>query len=451
MRDSLPIEPLALLEQRSSPFDVALRVPGSKSLTNRLYVLAALASGTSRIRGALASDDTDRLLTALETLGVGVSREGDDVLITGGAGRLPRGGSVNLGDGGTPTRFMLALATLARGSVVIDGSERMRQRPVDEGVALLRRLGATIEATIIDGIERLPVTVRLSAMRGRTLVVGQTASSQFISALLLIAPCLGTALMLRYREPPTSSSYLDLTVEAMQMFGITVGGERDARGGLSGHEVTPQVISARDVSVEVDASSAVYFAVAAAIVPGARVELLGKVPASRQPDWRLLDVLAAMGATVESRGDGATTSVVVRGPERLRAMKVNATLFPDASMALAIACACAAGTSVITGLKTLRVKETDRVAALAAELTKVGCEVVATDDSLRITPPAPRTDRVTIETYGDHRMAMSFAVLGLVRPGIEIVDPGCVAKSYPGFWSDFARLRQATATLENTS
>lgn len=235
------------------------------------------------------------------------------------------------------------------------------------------------------------------------------------------------------------------------MFGITVGGERDARGGLSGHEVTPQVISARDVSVEVDASSAVYFAVAAAIVPGARVELLGKVPASRQPDWRLLDVLAAMGATVESRGDGATTSVVVRGPERLRAMKVNATLFPDASMALAIACACAAGTSVITGLKTLRVKETDRVAALAAELTKVGCEVVATDDSLRITPPAPRTDRVTIETYGDHRMAMSFAVLGLVRPGIEIVDPGCVAKSYPGFWSDFARLRQATATLENTS
>ena len=388
MTDPLPVLPV------DGPFDIAIRLPGSKSMTNRIFVLAALAKGTSRIRGSLVSDDTVRLLVALSTLGVVVEHDGDDVLVTGCSGSFPNGGHVDLADGGTPTRFVLALATLAKASVVIDGSARMRERPVDEGIGLLRAIGASIEATTTNGVERLPVTVHPSTLRGGEVAVGQTASSQFISALLLIAPCLSESLVLRYDAPPTSAAYLDLTVSAMQSFGISVIGDRDASGILRGHRVAPQSIAPRYVVIEADASSAAYFAVAAAIIPGARVELIGFARDSRQPDLRLLDALASMGAAVERSAD----RVVVVGPERLRAISVNASQLPDASMALAMACACAQGTSTIRGLTTLRVKETDRITALATELSRVGCDVAATDDSLRITPSAARTDSVTIST-----------------------------------------------------
>ncbi len=422
------------------PVRGAIRVPGSKSLTNRLYVLAALAKGRSVIEAPLASDDTDRLLVALERLGATVERSVGQVTIDGCGGRFPGGGRVDLGDGGTPTRFVLALATLARSAVEVDGSERMRERPVDEGIALLRRLGASIDARRDEaGVERLPVVVRngTGGIAGGELEVGRTASSQFLSALLLIAPSLAGGLHLRYREAPTSASYLDLTVDAMRSVGLRVDEDRDSTGRLLAHRVPEQAVAAGARIVEPDASSAAYFALLAAIVPGSRIELLGLSRSSRQPDLRFLDALASMGARVEASEGG----VVVAHAGPLAAVDLDASLFPDASMALAIACATARGRSVLRGLGTLRVKESDRVAALATELTRLGCEVEATADTLAIGSLPPRSGPpVAVATYRDHRMAMSFTTLGLLRGGIAIVDPGCVGKSYPGFFTDLHRL-----------
>lgn len=439
------------IEPLGGPFAARVHVPGSKSLTNRYYVLAALASGRSRVARPLRSDDTDRLLGALSELGIASRWEGEDVLIDGGGGRLPRGGRVDLGDGGTPTRFLLALATLAGGPVTIDGSERMRERPVDEGIALLRALGARIDGRRVGAagsvVERLPVVVEPSErLAGGLVEVGRTASSQFLSALMLIAPTFVEALQLRYLEPPTSASYLDLTADAMTTVGAHVVALRSEGGELRGHRVRPGVVRPFDVTVEADASSAAYFAVAAALLPGAAVRLMGLPDRSVQPDLRLLDALASMGAGVGRSSE----SVDVTGHAGLRGIDCDASLFPDASLALAAACALASGPSRIRGLETLTVKESDRITALATELTRLGCRCVATRDAIEI-DPASRHDRpVTIETYRDHRMAMSFAVLGLVRPGITIADPGCVAKSYPGFWSDLDGLRsQPTLPLRD--
>jgi 3-phosphoshikimate 1-carboxyvinyltransferase len=437
--DPLPIEPVA------APLAARLRAPGSKSATNRAIVLAALASGRSRLEGILVAEDTLRLVAGFEALGVRVAREGDCAVVEGCGGRLPRGGAVDLGDGGTPTRFLIAAATLAAGPVVVDGSARMRERPVEEGIALLRRLGARIETTerVVDGkaVEALPVVVHPSApLAGGRLEVGRTASSQFLSALLLIAPTFAAPLELSYSEPPTSASYLELTVEALATFGVEVATLRDD-GRLRGHRVAPQPIRATEQRIEPDASSAAYAALAAAIVPGSRVLLEGLSLASRQPDLRFLGALSAMGVGVEAESGG----ILVVGPDSLAGIDIDASDFPDAAIALAVACARASGPSVLRGLRTLRVKESDRLAALATELSRVGACAAIEGDALRIDPgdAARRGDPVAIETYRDHRMAMAFAILGLVRSGISIVDPRCVGKSYPDFWSDLARLRRS--------
>jgi 3-phosphoshikimate 1-carboxyvinyltransferase len=212
--DPLPIEPAR------GPLSAAIRVPGSKSLSNRHLVLAALAQGETRLRGLLACDDCDRLLVALDACGVAhrIDQPSGDVIITGGVGRLPRGASVNLGDGGTPTRFMLALAACADGETIVDGSARMRERPVAEGVELLRALGADIAYTEAAG--RLPVRIRGGTLRGGTIEVGRTASSQFVSALMLVAPALADGIDIRFTEEPTSASYLELSLAALAAAGV---------------------------------------------------------------------------------------------------------------------------------------------------------------------------------------------------------------------------------------
>lgn len=435
MQDPLPIK------AHDGPFRSSIRVPGSKSLTNRFAVLAALSGGVSTVVRPLRSDDTDRLLLALAALGIDVAwsveAEGESVRLGGGGGLLRRGGRVDLGDGGTPTRFLLALATHAAEEVVIDGSERMRERPVDEGIELLRALGADIQGTVRGGIERLPVVVRpRGPLAGGTLEVGRTASSQFLSALLLLAPAMRGPLTLRYREPPTSASYLDLTVHALRAVGARVEESRDAAGTLREHRVTPGPIAPFRIAVEADASSAAYFAVAAAAMPGSCVDLPGLPPTSVQPDIRLLGALEAMGARVDRGGP----VLRVAAGSRLRGIDYDASDFPDASLALAVACARATGPSRLRGLRTLAVKESDRITALATELRRIGCRCEATAEALTIDPASCHDDPVTIATYRDHRMAMSFATLGRIRPGISIADPGCVAKSYPGFWADLDAL-----------
>jgi 3-phosphoshikimate 1-carboxyvinyltransferase len=451
--DPLPIDPL------TKPFDVTITPPGSKSITCRAYVLAALAEGESKIIRPLRADDTDRLLEALCTLGASARWDGEDVYIKGVAGRFPRGGNLYMGDGGTPTRFMIACACLAKEPVVIDASPRMRERPIAEGVDMLRQLGAKIEYVEAEG--RLPVRVVPSeGFNGGELTVGKTVSSQFISASMLIAPWLERGLTLHYGKQITSETYIELSRATLCEWNANVSLERRF-WRIKAERIVSSRVCGRHYTIEPDASSAMYWIEAAVIVPGSQITILGIREESAQPDLDTVVYLEAAGIYYDS-GD---SSLVVRGPTRYKGMKENASQSPDATLALSVIASRATSRSRLFGLRTLRVKETDRIAALANELRKVGCTVETGEDWISITPPAKGVDRgslanppaepgangepVVIETYNDHRMAMAFAVLGLNPPGgrrLAIRNPKCVGKSYPGFWKDFAKLYEGKGT-----
>lgn len=438
MNDPLPIEPAA------RPVDAAMRVPGSKSLSNRHLILAAVADAPTELRGLLACDDCDGLLRALGTLGFGATRldlAADRVEIA----RVgpPRGGALDLGDGGTPTRFMIALAAAQpEGVWTIDGSARMRERPVAEGVEMLRALGARLEYEGGEG--RLPVRVHGGGLAGGRLEVGRTASSQFVSALMLVAPRLPRGLELEFTDEPTSASYLQLTlaalaaarVEASVGYGsIALGGPPG--GGLRRIAIAPQPVPGGVVEIEPDASSAVYPA-AAAVLTGGRVELLGMPRRSVQPDSWFLDDLALRGAAVASSADGLAT--VVAAGRALRGLDADYSRAPDAAVMAMVLAACGDAPSRFTGLGTLRVKESDRIATVAAGLRALGATVEVGEDWARVHPLPPRPIPAQIDTANDHRIAMAFAVLGLARPGVSIKNPGCVAKSWPGFWAALEEL-----------
>ena len=414
--------------------DVVVPVPGSKSLTNRWLMLAALAEGQSVLRGALASDDTTSFAEAIARCGVRASWTAPDELTVVGCAGCPRGGSsVNLGDGGTPTRFMAAFAALADRPIVIDGSARMRERPVAEGIAMLASLGASIRW--IEAAGRLPVAVGGSRPSGRTLVVGATSSSQFISAVMLMAPWLERGLDVVFTEPPTSPSYLELSIGVLARAGVPIIVERTPGGALAGVTMQPVPMRGLDITVEPDASSAIYPLAAAALVPGMRVKVPALPRATSQPDRGAIDALVAMGARERSI-DGSTA---IEHGGALHGITTDASRWPDGALAIAALAAAATGTTTITGLHTLRVKESDRIGAMASELRALGCTITASDDALVIDPSTRHERPVTLHAHRDHRVAMSLATLGLVRPGISIDDPACVAKSWPGFWESLAQ------------
>lgn len=430
----------------------AVRLPGSKSLTNRAMMLAALSAGRTVLRGALRSADTDALAAALRTLGVSVSIEGDRITVEGCNGRLPAGADVriDLGDGGTPTRFALALAACAPRRVTVDGSPRMRERPVADGVRLLRALGVSVEATGSE--DRLPVTVdgRAGPPRGGTLAVGEVASSQFVSAMLLTAPWMHDGLDVVFGATVTSRSYVDLTVDELRRWGAMVTERIDETGALRAIHVAGVPPTARDtLDIEPDASSAVPWAVAAALVPGADLTFPGLAASSRQPDMRAVEALRRMGAMVDGTEQGCRVRSAVPAGDRsapLRGIEADLSDAPDGALALMAAAAAATGISRFTGLATLRVKESDRLAAMAEGLARVGARASITHDTITIEPiPATHAVQAIIDPHDDHRVAMAFAALGLRTGGVTIEHPGCVAKSYPGFWTDLAMLSAPTA------
>ena len=414
-----------------------IRPPGSKSLTNRYFILAALCRGEGVVRRALASEDTDGLLAGLETLGTILRCEGDVLRIDGGDGRFPAGGRVDIGAGGTPARFLLAAATRARAPVEIDGTARMRARPMSDGIRLLQELGAEIES--LGESQHLPVRVHpLPEPMASRLVVRPTASSQFVSALMLVAPCWTEGITIEFEGSPTSASYLELTLDTLRTVGVGVEVGRTGSGALRSVHVPGGGISGFDVTVEADASSAIYPAILAASIPDSRIEIEGVVLDGLQPDAAAIRTLVDFGARVRP----GTGSIVVEGAARLRGCELDCAAFPDAAVGLAALASLAEGPSRLHGLSTLRVKECDRVHALATELRRVGCRVEEEEASLLIDPVGVggTGPEATIATYDDHRMAMAFAVVGAIRGGIDIEDPGCVAKSYPEFWADWASL-----------
>jgi 3-phosphoshikimate 1-carboxyvinyltransferase len=436
--DPLPIE-------RIGPFRLRFSPPGSKSLTNRALLLAALADGTSHIRRPLVADDTQRMVNALGELGVPMEPTDAGLRIEGlaaGTGRLnTRASSLYLENAGTATRFLTAVAALSSEPILIDGNARMRERPIGELVDALRELGAIVEYEGNEGFPPLRVHGPAGGLQGGELTLPTTASSQFISALLQIGPLCAKGLTLNLTGRITSPSYIRMTVGLMRRFGAEVTINDDG----TRFEVAPVPYRSLDYLVEPDASSATYFLAAAAITPGAVCTIEGLGRHSLQGDVAFADVLARMGAGL-AYGDDFMT--VTGADDFLQAIDIDMSTMPDAAMTLAAVACFARGETVIRGLRTLRVKETDRLAALQAELTKIGATVeIESDDEtgdelLAIEPPASGlpSDSVTIATYNDHRMAMSLAVVGAKRGGVLIEDPGCVQKTYPEFWDDFGML-----------
>lgn len=437
----------------SAPIDAVLAVPGSKSLTNRALVLAAMASGATELVGALRSDDTEALARALRALGAAIEPREDGFAVGGVAGQLAAGPgvSIHLGDGGTPTRFAMALAALAPRRVTIDGSARMRERPVADGVELLRQLGVRVEWAEAEG--RLPVVVdgRGGPPVGGVLEVDRLASSQFVSALLLLAPWMRDGLEVRFGTAPTSASYVSLTVDELRRWGAEVRETHDANGVLQSVRVAPGPLPARgSLMVEQDASSAVPWAVAASIVPGSDLVLGWLPPDSRQPDMRILAVLESMGAHVTRGSDGIRIACRLgagdRSPPLDAAREVDCGACPDGALALMAAAAVASGPSRITGLGTLRSKESDRIAAMSACLARAGAAVRSGLDWMEVQPIPPwHVVDADVDPCGDHRVAMSMAVLGMRTGGVLIRDPRCVSKSYPGFWAALAHLGRGRA------
>ncbi len=454
--DPLPVPVLLRERGGMGVFSAHIEVPGSKSLTNRALLLAALAEGGSTIRRALIAEDTEKMMAALRLLGATVTVGEGAVRVEGCGGRWrPAEGSaagmfVDSGDSGTTARFLAAAAMLSPIPLIVDGSRQQRARPLGELGSALESLGAKVMYFSRPGYPPVKVTAPGELPRGARVELGTTASSQFVSGLLLAAPFLPGGLTVVLEGEITSASYVRMTLGLLDQLGARVRTSEDLR--------VMRVSPAEDASglplgfaytVEPDASSAAYFWGAAAICPGSVCRVPGLDGSSLQGDAGLIDVLARMGA-MAIRDEGGRAMLGVRGLPRLDPVMADMSDMPDAALTLAAVACFAKGRSVLRGLKTLRLKESDRIQALQSELSKVGVRVdvsvLGDKDAITVTPPEGGIDcskgvgRVVFETYRDHRMAMALALIGLRRPNVWIKDPSCVAKTFPGFWSSWAGL-----------
>ncbi|MFQ5415835.1 MAG: 3-phosphoshikimate 1-carboxyvinyltransferase [Myxococcota bacterium] len=405
--------------------DAVLRVPGSKSITNRTLLVAALAGGDSALVGALDSDDTRVMTAALRALGCEIDAAGDvwQISGTGGSLRAPER-PLDVGNSGTTARFLTAAAALADGPVEIDGDARMRERPIDDLTRALTAQGVPVEIQGRNGCP--PVRVGGGGLPGGAIEIDASRSSQYVSALLLAAPYAARDLEVHFAGGTlVSRPYVDLTLEVMRAFGAVALWRGES--GVSVRSGHPYV--GRRYAIEPDASAAAYPLCAAAIA-GGRVRVAGIPKSSLQADFALLGILEQMGCRV-LRGDDFAE---VNGPEgRLRGVDVDMNDLPDAVLALAVVALFAEGETHIRNVANLRIKETDRLAALEAELRKLGATARATADALHIVPGPHRG--AEIATYDDHRMAMSFALAGLRIPDVVILDPGCVSKTWPDYFA----------------
>jgi 3-phosphoshikimate 1-carboxyvinyltransferase len=426
-----PQQPRVIAAARPG-LDVSVRLPGSKSISNRAFLLAALADGVSTIEGALSAGDTLAFAAGLRALGFDAEQDQAGAWrVRGGGGRIPRDqADVHCAEAGTAARFLVAACAAGQGRYRLDGAPQLRRRPLAPLLQALRAQGAATEPA---GAERLPFTLLASGLAGGGLRLPGDTSSQFVSALLMAAPA-GRAPLELQVEGLVSRPYVDMTLAMMAAFGVPAG--RDAHRSFS---VQPGTYRARSYVVEPDASTASYFFAAAALTGGSvRVPGLRR-RGSLQGDVRFLDVLEAMGCRVEDQGDGTA----VTGPVTLLGVSVDMSDISDTFMTLAALAPFAASPVTISGIGNVRLKESDRIAAMQHNLQRLGVRTEAGADSLRVFPGVPAAGR--IDPHDDHRIAMAFAVLGLRVPGLVIEDPGCVAKTCPGFFELWTLLERAPA------
>jgi 3-phosphoshikimate 1-carboxyvinyltransferase len=411
--------------------DATIVVPGSKSLTQRALIAAALADGSSRLVGPLTSEDTEYTSKALGQMGIQVDKEDDVWQVEGNGGRIATpGGEIYLGNNGTATRFLTSVAALGHGLFIIDGEERMRERPIGPLMEALRGWGVDIRS--VAGTACPPLTINSHGLQGGETILPEGKSSQYLSSLLLVAPYAARPAILQVKGEVLSKPYVAMTLSVMSDFGIDVDCNQDLT-----HFVIPQgCYRAMEYEIEGDASNASYFWAAAAITAG-RVTVSNVPVPSLQGDAGLVPLLARMGCEVSREGGG----IMVQGRKRLEGITVDMGDMPDVVPTLAVVAAFAHGKTVINNIAHLRIKECDRLSAVVTELTKMGAQVEERQDSMIIHGDGgARLHGAVIDTYKDHRMAMSFAVTGLRVAGVQISDEGCVAKSFPDFWERFSWL-----------
>jgi 3-phosphoshikimate 1-carboxyvinyltransferase len=419
-----------LIHPISHPLNATVHVPGSKSLTNRALLIAALADGTTMLTNALFSDDSQYFANALQTLGFDVCLDPDraEMTVTGLSGHIPaKRAELFIGNAGTAARFLTAFLTLENGEYIIDGEPRMRERPIGDLAEALRQLGATLDVT-----NRCPpVKISASGLSGGKTKVAGNISSQFLSALLMVAPYAQSPVEIEVTTELNSKPYVDMTLSIMRDFGVDV--ERD---GYQFFRIpNTNYKSQITYSIESDASAASYFFAVPTICGGTvRVENISRQ--SVQGDIAFLDVLEKIGCTVEE----AENCIQVTGATELHGLDIDMRDIPDTAQTLAAIAPFASSPTRIRGIASARVKETDRVHATCAELTKLGVKVEEREDGMTICP-CDDFRPTTIQTYNDHRMAMAFSLIGLRVPGIIIENPGCVSKTFPNYFKVLDTLR----------
>ena len=406
-----------------------IRPPGSKSYTNRALLLAGLASGTSTLTGALFSDDTMHMARGLAALGLAVcSDEAARIFtVTGGGGMIPAArASVFVGNSGTTARFLAPMMALGRGVYELDGDEAMRGRPIQPLLDAMTALGA--RAHSIHGNGCLPIRVEGGAFDGGTARMAGSVSSQFFSALLMVAPRLRRGIVLDVEGDLVSKPYLEVTAQAMKAFGATMNHDAFRR-----FEVAAGGYGGTDYQVEPDASAASYFLAAAAVTRG-RVVVAGLGSSSLQGDLGFVRLLEKMGCRVRQ----TETETEVVGPAQLAGIEADMSSMSDTAQTIAAIAPLASSPTRVTGIGFIRRKETNRIAAVVTELQKLGIRAEEESDGFVVYPGLPRPGRV--ETYDDHRMAMSFSVLGLAAHGIDILNPKCVSKTFPEYFAELEKL-----------
>jgi 3-phosphoshikimate 1-carboxyvinyltransferase len=414
------------VQAASGPLDVALRAVPSKSVTHRALIVAALARGTSTIHQPLVAEDTLVTRAALTALGIEVDTVREGWRVRGGAGVLAGGASLDLRDSGSSLRFLAPLAALGLAPSRLDGSARLGERPMLELLHALSELGAALPE---DGNACLPLVIG-GGLRGGAVRLQARLSSQFASALLLVASRLPQGIDVTLEPRAVSVPYVELTARVLTEFGVPVQRVHERRW-----RVAPCDHAGREYRVEGDHSTAAFFLAAPAVV-GGRVRVVGLDPRSVQPDARLATLLADLGCTVLTGADW----VEVQGSGRTPGFEHDLSQTPDLVPILAAVALFAEGPCVLRGLAHLRHKESDRLELLARNLRTLGREARAREDRLEVGPPPPALSGATVETGSDHRLAMAFAVAGLRLPGTRVREPTCVAKSHPGFWDDFEKL-----------
>jgi 3-phosphoshikimate 1-carboxyvinyltransferase len=414
----------------SHPLHATVRVPGSKSLTNRALLIASLANGTTRITNALFSDDSIYFAKALQTLGFDVQLEeaNYEMTITGLGGKIPATkAELFIGNAGTAARFLSAFLTLGHGEYILDGDARMRERPVGYLVDALTQLGAKLETTN----QCPPVIINAAGLRGGKTKIAGDLSSQFLSALLMVAPYAHSPVEIELTTDLNSRPYVDMTLAVMEDFRVEV-----KRRGHSQFTIHPaSYVPITNYPIESDASAASYFFAAPAICGGTvKVENISRN--SRQGDIAFLDVLTQMGCTVEETDN----CILVTCHSELRGIDVDMRDIPDTAQTLAAVAPFASSPTRIRGIASARVKETDRIHATCTELQRLGVQIEEHKDGMTIYP-CQTFKRSNVQTYNDHRMAMSFSLIGLRVDGVAIENPACVSKTFPNFFEVLESLR----------